>query len=156
VGQIALSPQTLLITERLHMKKDTKWKRGESGNPRGRKVGSKDRRSALRDVLGAELPAIVARLVDAAKVGDVQAASLLLSRCLPSLRPSRELVEVPGLKADRTPTEVATALISAATRGELPSDAAAELVAALGSVARLREVDELAARIAALEKGNQP
>jgi hypothetical protein len=90
-------------------------------------------------------------LIEAAKSGDVQAAGLILSRIAPPLRPSRELVAVPGIATGATATEIAQALVVAATRGELPSDAAAELVAALGAVAKLREVDELAARIAALE-----
>jgi hypothetical protein len=136
------------------MKKDTKWKRGESGNPRGRKVGSKDRRSALRDVLAKDLPEIVRRLIAAAKNGDVQAASLILSRCLPPLRPSRELIDVPGLKADSTPTAIAQALVQAACNGTLPPDVASELIAALGSVARLRELDELVQRVQKLEEEN--
>lgn len=138
-------------------KKTTKFQRGQpSPNPAGRPRGIPDRRTALRDVLGKELPAIVRKLVAAAKSGDVQAASLILSRCLPPLRPSRDLIALPGLTQDATPTAIATALVAAAMRGELPSDAAAELVAALGAVGKLREVDDLAARISALEKGSIP
>jgi hypothetical protein len=129
---------------------------GRSGNPGGRKPGSIDRRAALRATLAADLPAIVRKLVEAAKAGDVSAASLILSRCMAPLRPSREPVEVEGINANASATETARGLIAAALRGELPSDAAAELVAALGAVAKVREVDELAARIDALERGREP
>ena len=133
-------------------KRPGRWKPGQSGNPRGKPKGAKDRRTKWRDQLGAELDDVLAALLIAAKEGDVPAIALVLSRCCPPLRPMRELIDLPGLKADSTPTQLATALIAAAMRGELPSDVASELVQALAAVGRLREVDELAARIAALEK----
>lgn len=137
-------------------KKQRGFQPGRSGNPAGRPKGVPDRRRILRDTLAGELPTIVAKLIDAAKAGDVQAASLILSRCLPPLRPSREPVTIAGIPTGASATEIAQALVQAATRGELASDAAAELVAALGAVARLREVDELAARITALESRGAP
>jgi hypothetical protein len=56
-------------------KRDARWKPGTSGNPRGRMPGVPDRRRLLRDQLAGELPEIVRRLVDAAKGGDIAAAS---------------------------------------------------------------------------------
>ncbi len=132
-------------------KPKARFTRGKSGNPKGRPRGVPDRRAALRDALRDELPAIVAKLVEAARAGDIAAASLILSRCLPPLRPSREPVTVEGIDAAGSATETARGLIAAAVRGELPTDAAAELIAALGAVAKLCEVDDLARRIEALE-----
>lgn len=137
------------------MTKKRGFQPGVSGNPEGRPQGVPDRRRILRDTLSGELPAIVAKLVDAAKAGDVQAASLIMSRCLPPLRPQREPTAVPGIPGDASATEVAQALVAAATRGELASDAAAELIAALAAVARIREVDELTQRIATLESRHE-
>lgn len=127
------------------------FKPGESGNPAGKPKGTRDRRSVWRETLAGELDPILAALVAKAKSGDVQAAALILSRTCAPLRPSRAPIDVPGIPEGATATEIATALVRAATRGELPSDAAAELVAAHVAVARLREVDELAARLEALE-----
>jgi len=103
-----------------------------------------------------ELPAIVAKVVEAAKGGDMQAANLILSRVLPPLRPSRALIELDNVPERGTAAELAQALVAAAAHGKLPSDAAADLVAAIAATARIIEVEELARRITALEvqRGN--
>lgn len=66
-------------------KKDTKWKPGQSGNPKGKPkgVGSVQK---LREEIGEQIPAIINQLLAAAKNGDVQAARLLLERVLPPLK----------------------------------------------------------------------
>lgn len=137
-------------------KKPSRWKPGQSGNPRGKPKGAKDRRTKWRDQLGADLDAVLAALLTAAKRGDVPAIALVLSRCAPPLRGERALIAIPGLPSGASATELAIALVRAACNGTLASDAAAELVQALAAVGRLREVDELAARIAKLEEGNTP
>jgi hypothetical protein len=68
------------------------------------------------------------------------------------LRASRELVEVEGMEATRTPSEAAQALVRAAAAGKLAPDVAAELVAAIAACVRVIEIDELTARLAALEQ----
>ena len=135
-------------------KPDSRWKAGKSGNPAGRPKGRPDRRTAWRAELGDALPAILRKLTNAALAGDLQASALILARVAAPLRPSREPVAVEGINADASATETARGLIAAALRGELPTDAAAELVAALGAVARISQIDELAARVAELENRN--
>lgn len=137
-------------------KKAQPWKPGQSGNPKGRPRGVVDRRAALREALAGELPAIVAKLVAAAKGGDVQAASLILSRALPPLRPSRAPIELDGMPERGTAAELATALVAAAAHGKLPTDAAADLIGAIANVSRIIEAEQLAARIAALERAIAP
>jgi len=135
-------------------KRDTRWKPGQSGG--GRKLkGSKHASTKLRDAIAAELPGVIQGLLNAARGGDTAAAGILISRSLPALRPTRELHAVDGIAADATPSDIALAVARAAARGELPADIASDLTAALASVAKLREVDELAARIAALEKASE-
>src|SRR5690606_41062991 len=102
-----------------------RWKPGESGNPAGKPKGAIDRRSKWRAELGDALPAILAKLVDAAKAGDTTAAGLILSRVAPPLRPARETAVVAGLAEAGTIAGRAEAVLAAAARGELPSDAAA-------------------------------
>lgn len=130
----------------------TKFKPGESGNPKGRPKGIKDRRTQWRDTLRKELPDLLTKLVQMAKEGDPQALKLILDRVAPPLRPTADTVEIPALATAGTLTERATAALEAAAAGELAPDTAAALVAAVGTLARVVEIDELERRIAALEK----
>lgn len=130
-------------------KKRGRWKAGESGNPKGRKPGTGEV-AKLRDSIAAHLPAIITQLVSKAKEGDSQAARLLLERVLPPMKP----IEQPTmliLPDDGTLTAKAAAVLTAAAAGVLAPGQAAQLITALGTMAKITEVDELAARITALE-----
>jgi hypothetical protein len=132
-------------------KRGRPWPRGTSGNPKGAPKGTVHASTRLRKAIAAELPGVIDALIDAAKKGDTTAAGILLSRSLPPLRPSRDHVIVDGVTAESTPAEIAIAVTRAACAGTLPADVAADLAAALASVAKVREVDELARRLDALE-----
>ena len=126
-----------------------KWKPGVSGNPKGKTPGSGELQK-LRATLAADVPGILAGLVTAAKGGDVQAARLILERILPPVKAIEQAVEL-QLPNDGTLTAKASAVLSAAAAGELAPGQAAQLIAALGTLAKISEVDELAARITTLE-----
>ena len=103
----------------------------------------------LRESIAEHVPAIVARLVEAARGGDVQAARLLLERVVPALKPV-DLTPPIGL-AGNTLTARGLAVLSAVGEGSLSPGHAAQLVTAIGTLARVVEVDELTARVASLE-----
>lgn len=127
------------------------WKPGQSGNPAGRKPGTSEI-AKLRDAIKAHVPAIVERLTAQALDGDVQAARLLLERTVPPLRAieSAQALALP----DGTLTEQGRAVLGAVADGELAPGQGAALVTAIGTLARVSEIDELAARVAALEQVN--
>ena len=130
-------------------RKTTKWKPGQTGNPKGRPPGQSEI-TRIRASLAGDVPEILAGLVTAAKGGDVQAARLILERILPPVKAIEQAVEL-QLPNDGTLTAKASAVLSAAAAGELAPGQAAQLIAALGTLAKISEVDELAARIKALE-----
>ena len=131
-------------------KTTTKWKPGTTGNPKGRPPG-KSEITRLRASLAGDVPGILAGLVLAAKQGDMQAARLILERVLPALKPVEQAVPL-RLPDGGTLTAKASAVLAAAGAGELAPTQAAQLITALGSLAKITEIDELAARIAALEE----
>lgn len=128
----------------------TAWKPGQSGNPAGRPKGSFNPQTKLRHMIDAE--GIVKKLQEAALAGDVAAARTLLERALPVYRASAEPVLVPALNNALALTDKAHAVLAAVADGSIPPDLGAQLVTAIGTVARVAEVDELTRRVAALEE----
>lgn len=127
------------------------WKPGQSGNPRGRPKGSGlsgDLRRAIQNRASELIDAMMQKALD----GDVQAARTLLDRVLPALKAEAAPVTLPGIATpDATLAQRAVAALEGVARGDLSPDVGASLVAAVGALARVVEVDELERRIAALE-----
>ena len=130
------------------------WQPGQTGNPKGRPPGQSEI-TRLRSSLASDVSDILAGLVMAAKGGDVQAARLILERILPPIKAIEHALEL-QLPDGGTLTAKVSAVLSAAAAGNLAPEQAAQLIAALGTLAKINEVDELAARITALEvqRGN--
>lgn len=125
------------------------WKPGQTGNPKGRPPGQSEI-TKLRKTLMTDAPEILAGLVTAAKAGDVHAARLILERVLPPVKPTEQAIEL-ELKGD-TLTEQGRAVLSAVSAGALAPGQASQLIAAIGTLARVAEVDELTERITKLEE----
>lgn len=127
------------------------WPKGTSGNPKGRPKGS-GLAGELRKAIAVEAGDILAALIERAKAGDVQAARALLDRIVPSLKPESAPVHVPGLADAGSLAERAESVLQAVGAGDVPPDVAAALVAAVGALARIHELDEIERRIATLEE----
>lgn len=127
----------------------TQFQKGKSGNPAGRPKGTPNPQTRIRNAIAADLPKILAVLRDRALDGDAQAASLLLSRCLPALKPQSEATEIHLTGTDLA--ERAESIASATMAGELAPSTATELMAVLMQQARIAEVSELAERLERIE-----
>ena len=128
---------------------DNLWKPGQTGNPKGRPPGQSEI-TRLRATLMADAPDILAGLVGAAKAGDVQAARLILERVLPPVRATEQAVELP-LPEGGTLTAQGRLVLSAVASGVLAPSQGAMLLSAIGSLARVTEIDEIEARLTRLE-----
>ena len=125
------------------------FKAGASGNPSGRKPGIPDRRARLRDALEGSADELLQKAVAMAIDGDQAMLSLLINRVLPAVRPETAPVRVDlpnGSLAER-----AEAVVTAVASGALSASTASELLAGLGVVGRLTELDEITRRLEALE-----
>ena len=125
------------------------WKPGQSGNPKGRPPGTGEV-AKMRAAIAGNVPAILESLTTAALAGDVQAARLLLERALPPIKPVEQ--SQPLSLPDGTLTEQGRAVLAAVAAGELAPGQGAALLGAIGTLARVAEIDELARRIEALEE----
>lgn len=127
-------------------KKDTRFKPGQSGNPGGRPAGSGN---AIRSQLTEAWEEIRPVLLKKAQDGDMAAIRIVAERVCPPIRATEPAVPISLPKG--TLSERATAVLDALGEGELNTTQAAQLMQALGALAKVIETDELARRIAALE-----
>lgn len=124
------------------------WRPGQSGNPRGRPVGSGEV-AKLRAAITEHLPEIIDALMERAVNGDIGAARLLLERGIAPLKavePSQP-VRLP----DGDLSAQGRAVIDSVASGDLSVGQGASLLSAISALARVVEVDELTRRIEALE-----
>jgi hypothetical protein len=114
------------------------WVKGQSGNPLGMKPGTKHRKTLLREEIekdGSELAkAIKARALE----GDMQAASLWLSRLEPVARDRGERVEF-NFDPKATPAQNIEAILTAVAAGEVTVETGAQLIGAIEKLANVRE-----------------
>jgi polyhydroxyalkanoate synthesis regulator phasin len=131
--------------------KKSGWKKGQSGNPNGRPPGASEV-GKLRAAISEHLPEIIQQLVEKARGGDTQAARLLLERVLPPVKAVEPTVEI-DIPEGVGLTEQGEAIVRAVATGMIAPGQGGALLSGLGSVAKLKEIDELEKRIEALEAG---
>lgn len=123
-------------------------------NKAGRPKGSRNRRTLAREALQAAFPdgelGFWSAVATQAAEGDLQAAAMIADRLYPKLKPTSEPLAL-SEPLDGTPAEVARSIMRMAGAGELTTDQARELLAALADVCKIVEASELEERITKLE-----
>ena len=127
-----------------------RWKKGQSGNPKGRPPGIVDKRASLRKAFESEGKAVAERCIAAALDGDVQAMRIVLERLAPPLKARVDPVEF-DLNPEGGYSEQARQIMQAVSEGQLSPDVGKMLIDGIASVARVDELDEIRQRLEALE-----
>lgn len=127
------------------------WKPGQSGNPKGRPAGTGEV-GKLRAAIAKRVPDLLDAMLAKALDGDVGAARLLLERAIAPLK-AIEQTQALALP-DGTLTAQGRAVLRSVADGVLAPSQGAALLGAIGTLARVTEMDELESRIAALEVRN--
>ena len=105
---------------------------GKSGNLGGRPRQPKHDSAAMRNLIAAELPEIIASLIAAAKAGDVSAAKILVDKAIPSPRPVSLPSPIPQLEGAKSLTEKADVILDSLAKGEISADNAMTIMNSLG------------------------
>jgi uncharacterized protein DUF5681 len=132
--------------------RSTRWAAGQSGNPRGRPSGSRNRASLLLEhLIEGEGEAVVRALLAAAKGGDVLAARALLDRLVPPRKERPVKVALPALRTAKDARDALAAVTAAVAEGEMLPGEGEALVKLLEAYARAAAAAELEERVAAFE-----
>ncbi len=118
--------------------------------PKGRRWAGEV--AKLRAAIADRVPELLAAMMARALDGDVGAARLLLERAIAPLKAAEQsqALSLP----DGTLTEQGRAVLASVAAGELAPGQGAALLGAIGTLARVAEIDELARRIEVLEEKN--
>ncbi|KQZ80895.1 hypothetical protein ASD64_11425 [Mesorhizobium sp. Root157] len=133
--------------------KDTRFKPGQSGNPKGRRAGTRSKALLALDALAeGEANKIAQAMIDKAKEGDTTAGRMLLERIWPVRKGRGISFELPEVaKADELPDAIAKVTRQVAD-GDISPDEGAAIVSLLEAHRRAIETSDLAARVEALEE----
>jgi hypothetical protein len=131
-------------------KSSTTWKKGQTGNPGGKKKGT-GKVSQLRALLDPHAEDLVNKAKDMALGGDMTALRLCLERLVPPIKIKDEPVTVEGMDGSKSLVEQGQAIINALAKGGVTPSEAATLMQSVSNQARILEVDELERRITTLE-----
>lgn len=126
---------------------------GPSPNPAGRPPGLPDKRLLATQQMLDEMRNIVAVLVGKALEGDTNAASIVLAKCLPSIKAQAERVNF-DLDTDAPISAQVSSVLDAVAGGILAPDVARLIIDSIKSLSDVRATEELAARIEALEEAS--
>jgi hypothetical protein len=126
---------------------------GQSGNPRGRRPGARNRVSALAQrLMDADAEPVILALIRAAKGGDVAAIKLVLERVAPLPRNRPVQFHMSPIETTADLGEAMGAIMQAAADGELSPDEAVSIASLIEPRRKALETLELEARIARLEQ----
>ena len=114
----------------------TKFKPGQSGNPKGRPKG-RTLQDRLRSAVSERFDELVRSLIDQAVEGNTAAASCLLSRVVPTLKPAQEPACMEFLGGSLQDQSLAT--LEAVAAGELSPTDAKTVLESIHLAARIEE-----------------
>lgn len=131
------------------------FRAGQSGNPAGRPKGSRDRKNVVAAEFAKEGSAIARVVIDAAKEGDMSAASLVLQRLSPPLRAQAEKVEF-EFDPDAPVGDQAKQILLAVSRGEVDPDTGKMLLDMLSAFIGMKDVETFLSELKRLRESKQP
>lgn len=132
---------------------DTQFKKGQSGNPRGRPKGALNKATlAVQALFDDEAKNISLKAVELALKGDTVALRLCLERICPPRRERTVLLDIPATDTPKGMVEAMSRIIAAVASGVIAPGEGTALAALIENQRRTIEIEELERRINQLEE----
>ena len=130
-----------------------KFQKGESGNPAGRPPGARNKRTLLAEsMFEADSPALIKRLIEVAKEGDVAALRLCIDRICPPQRERPAAIELPPMTSAVDAVAAMGAIMQAIGDGDLGAQEAAELAKLVTGFSQTITTADLEQRVCQVEQ----
>lgn len=128
------------------------WKPGQSGNPRGKPKGVRNKSTRMVLALMERGAADITRaIIDAARNGDIAAARLVLERLAPPARERSITLDLPDTSTAMGVSQAQQVVLEAVGAGELLPGEGTTLAGILESRRKALEMQELERRVSELE-----
>ena len=96
-----------------------KFQPGVSGNPSGKKIGTKDKRTAMREMLMPHREKLVKTLIFMAESGDMAAMKIVMDRLMPPVREDPIRATIPKIECADDCTVAQAAVLNQVAAGEM-------------------------------------
>jgi len=129
-----------------------KFEKGQSGNPKGRPKGARNRLAVTVDeLMQADATKIVEVALDKAKSGDATFVRMVLDRIIPLVKDRPVTFDLPGIDSAQDAAVAVGAVLRAVADGDLTPIEAAEVSKIVSTYVTALEASDLEQRIAKLE-----
>jgi hypothetical protein len=130
-----------------------RFKKGQSGNPSGRPVGSRNKASiAVENLFLDEQERLTRKCIKLALKGNVQALKLCIERICPVRKDTPINVRLPRITKVDDATKLTTTLIDKVTSGEITPSQGELLSRMIEKHVRVLQLNDLEARLQQLEE----
>ena len=146
-------PQSL--PKRQYRPRGKPWPKGQSGNPAGRRRGSRNKATVMAALyLDGEAEGLIRKAVEMAYAGDPLALRLCLERTIAPRRERPEPFRLPRVESAADLAPAMAAVMAAAARGVITTGQAAEMASVIATRLRAIEADEFNRRLLMVEHGD--
>jgi Family of unknown function (DUF5681) len=127
---------------------------GQSGNPAGRPLGSRNKKTIVLEALvDGEAEAVMQKLITLAKMGHDGAMRLCVERMMPPRRERPVPLPLPRIETDADARRASADVIEALAEGEVTPKEAEQLLRTIAGAAVILQSNEIVARLSRIEQG---
>ncbi|MGA2404716.1 MAG: DUF5681 domain-containing protein [Syntrophobacteraceae bacterium] len=132
---------------------DGRFQKGQSGNPKGKPKGTRNKTTVIaQNLLDGEAEALVRKAVELALKGDLACLRVCLERLVPPKKDAPMEIDLPEIGAIADIPKLFVALTAKLREGEITPSETRTLIDFADGIRKSLEVAELERRISALEE----